>query len=335
MSDFLNKNSLPFVSVLMPVYNSELYLKEAIDSILYQTYTYFEFIIINDGSIDKSEEIIKSYDDSRIIFVANKRNLGIIETLNKGLEFARGKYIIRMDADDYSYPNRFEKQVEYMESNQDIDISGTWFMKTDRSKVSTNPITFEKCKLNLLDTTVLCHPTVILRKKSILQEYLKFNSSAIHAEDYKFWMDAVTAGLKISNLPIVLLRYRIHPMQISTTKRSIQNQTVNNLRIEYAEFFFGELITKNKDIYSQLIAETISDYKLYKEAKKIAFLILKENYKNNQMDKEGLKILLRKHIRVIASRVFSKNKYNFQFVLKAIIDGNFYSKTNVKSYLKV
>ena len=115
------------VTVLMPVYNAEQYLREAIGSILHQTFTDFEFIIINDGSTDRSEEIIKSYTDTRIRYYKNESNLKLIATLNKGFDLAGGKYIARMDADDISLPNRLQLQFELMEKNPEVGLCGTWF----------------------------------------------------------------------------------------------------------------------------------------------------------------------------------------------------------------
>ena len=114
------------VSVVMSVYNSEKYLPEAIESILNQTYTNFEFIIINDGSTDNSLRIIKEYanKDKRII-VISRENKGLIFSLNEGIEVSKGKYIIRMDADDISLPNRLKIQLDFMEKNKDIAICGT------------------------------------------------------------------------------------------------------------------------------------------------------------------------------------------------------------------
>ena len=120
-------------TVLMPVYNAEKYVAEAIDSILNQTFNDFEFLIINDGSTDNSLDIIKSYDDPRITIINNETNLGLSHTLNKGIELARGEYIIRMDADDISLSIRLEKQIEFMDSNQHIGICGSWIQTFDKS----------------------------------------------------------------------------------------------------------------------------------------------------------------------------------------------------------
>ena len=114
----------PKVTVLMPVYNCEKYLRESIESILNQTFKDFEFLIINDGSSDKSAEIVESYNDNRINFVQNEKNIGLAASLNRGLDIAKGEYIARMDADDISLPERLEKQVRFMETNPQIGICG-------------------------------------------------------------------------------------------------------------------------------------------------------------------------------------------------------------------
>jgi glycosyltransferase involved in cell wall biosynthesis len=320
----------PLLSVLMPVYNCETYLAEAIESILTQTYSNFEFIIINDGSTDESKRIIKSYTDDRIHYVENEKNSGLITTLNNGIELAKGQYVLRMDADDFSYPDRFEKQVSFMQINSDIDISGTWFLKSDRVNKNTNPTTFEACKLNLINNSVLCHPSVIFRKDSVINKDLKFKHSALHAEDYQFWVDVVKAGLRISNLPEVLLNYRIHPLQISSAKKDVQKHTVNGIRLDYAKFIFGEIIEQNKEIYIQLIDENIEDYVSYKQVKRFVFILLKLNLIDEKFNQKDLRLLLNKHLRNIVAYILTENKKDFYFLSKIVFDRNFYTKTNFK-----
>ena len=115
---------MPKLSVIMPAYNAEKYIGEAIESILNQTFTDFEFIIIDDGSSDHTADIIKGFHDERIRFIQNEKNSGVANTLNKGLELSQGEYIARMDADDISLPARFEKQVAFMEANPDVAVVG-------------------------------------------------------------------------------------------------------------------------------------------------------------------------------------------------------------------
>jgi len=115
----------PKISVIMSVYNGEKYLREAIESILNQTFRDFEFIIINDGSTDKTSEILSSYNDPRIVIINNKRNIGLTKSLNKGLKMVKGEYIARQDADDVSLPERLERMVNFLDMNRDVGLLGS------------------------------------------------------------------------------------------------------------------------------------------------------------------------------------------------------------------
>ena len=155
----------PRISVLMPAYNSEQYVAESIESILNQTFTDFEFIIINDGSTDNTAKIIDEYAkrDERIKFVNNSKNKGLIGVLNEGLNLARGEYIARMDSDDISLPTRFERQIAYMELHPKCGVLGTWFqMFGNASNIVRHPKRINL--LNLLRDQHVGHPTVMIRK---------------------------------------------------------------------------------------------------------------------------------------------------------------------------
>jgi len=152
----------PEVTVLMSVYNGSKYLAEAIESILHQSYTDFEFLIINDGSTDLSEKIIKSYNDRRINYIKNNENIGLTRSLNKGLCLARGKYIARMDADDISMPDRFKEQVDFMEKNENVVACGTFIelfgIKTGKIKY---PIKDKEIREKFIFNPPLAHPTAV------------------------------------------------------------------------------------------------------------------------------------------------------------------------------
>ena len=169
-----------FISVVMSNYNTPInYLKESIDSVLNQTYSYFEFIIIDDGSTDDSLEFIKSYDDPRIKLIVNEENIGLTKSLNKGLDVAQGEYIARMDPDDTCYPERFEKQIEYMREHPDTIVCGTWANlineKNDITEESWARQTIDdmdKYRINLLfdNKPQIIHPTTFLNNK-LLKDY--------------------------------------------------------------------------------------------------------------------------------------------------------------------
>lgn len=218
----INSIKSPKVTVIMPVYNSEKYLREAIDSILGQTFTDFEFLIFNDGSIDRSAEIIKSYKDPRIIFFDYKKNSGHTGHLNEGIVAAKGKYIARMDSDDISLPHRLKKQVDFMEKNPDFGVCGTQvvIMALSGNYVTSLHLEDKKLRSELFFYNVFAHPSVIMRK-SILKKYnLFYKQDYYPAEDYKMWVD-VSQYSKLGNIPEVMLKYREHPNQITRQDNTV------------------------------------------------------------------------------------------------------------------
>lgn len=213
------------ISVVLPAYNAELYIKEAIDSVLAQTFTNFELIILNDGSTDKTEEIISSYQDSRIVYVKNEQNLGLIGTLNKGMTLAKGKYIARMDADDICFPQRFAKQVDFLEQNQDYVICGTaayrFYDHISDGKAFNPPLNDENIRVRLFFNSAFIHPSVMFHADVIRDHHLRFSDDYKYAEDYFFWMDLLKYG-KGFNLKEKLLYYRV----VETSQTAVGNSNV-------------------------------------------------------------------------------------------------------------
>ncbi|SMN02237.1 Putative N-acetylgalactosaminyl-diphosphoundecaprenol glucuronosyltransferase [uncultured Candidatus Thioglobus sp.] len=200
--------SNPKISVIMPVYNGEKYLKEAINSILNQTFTDFEFIIINDGSTDNTGNIILSYDDERIIYIKNQENLKISKTLNKGIELAKGEYIARMDADDICFPKRLEKQISFMQKNPKVDVCSSWLKIFGyRRRTWRLFLTHDEIKAFLLFGPALIHPGV-LGKRAFFTN-LKYRDKFAGAEDYELWVRGVDK-YTYANIPQVLFKYRLH-----------------------------------------------------------------------------------------------------------------------------
>jgi hypothetical protein len=222
----------PVVSVVMSVYNGERYLREAIESILSQTFTDFEFLIIDDGSTDNSADIIRAYQnhDPRIRLVQNDANIGLTRSLNKGLDLARGTYIARMDADDISLPERFARHVAFMDAHPEIGICGTWaeFFGVTPGGIWRNATDPDEIKSRLFFGQALTHPSVMLRRSTIQSANLYYNSDYVRSQDYELWARA-SRHVRISNVPEVLLRYRLHPRQIGTTH--FHEQVAMNKRI--------------------------------------------------------------------------------------------------------
>ena len=181
----------PKVTVLMSVYNGEEYLREAIESILNQTFEDFEFLIINDGSTDSSRDIVLSYRDPRAKLIDNEVNIGLTRSLNRGLELARGEYIARMDADDVSLAERLEKQVSYLETRPEIGVLGTWVKYIDgygRSiKEMHPPMGPDLIKWSLLFGNRLVHSSVMIQS-AILEQVGTYSNEMIVAQDYDLWV---------------------------------------------------------------------------------------------------------------------------------------------------
>ena len=206
------------LSVVMPVYNREAYLKEAIESILNQSFRDFEFIIVDDGSTDSTPEIIKSYSDSRIKNIRLQQNSGNTVARNTGMKSATGKYIAIMDSDDISVPERFEKQYNFLEKRHEIGIVGGfkkmfapeyWFLQH-------YPVTPEYIKSFLFFKNAVGQPAVMMRRQLIEKYNLYYNESLENMEDYDLWYRAAMQGVKIGCIPECLLYYRLSGSQMSS-----------------------------------------------------------------------------------------------------------------------
>lgn len=248
---------MPKVTVLMPVYNAADYVKEAIDSILNQTFDDFEFLIFNDGSTDSSADIVKSYKDQRIKFYDYAQNQGIVHHLNYGIEIAKGEYIARMDADDISLPRRFEKQVEFMNTNPNVGVCGTWFKIMDSQNEIRHPADNANIRLALLDYCALGHPTVMMRKKLVQEAGMRYEPKFCPAEDYWFWV-FLSGHCELANLPEILLEYRVHQYQISNYRRQEQTRISQDAKRYQIESLLGRVLTDTEMNYCSLMfKETI------------------------------------------------------------------------------
>jgi glycosyltransferase involved in cell wall biosynthesis len=244
---------VPKVTVLMPIYNGEKYLRDAIESILSQTFKDFEFLIINDGSTDSSVKIIESYDDPRIRLVNNESNLKLVLTLNKGLLLSRGEYIARMDCDDISYPKRLELQVKFMDSQTKVGISGTWVetIGDQTGIIFRYPTDSKKIQSRLLFDSPLAHPSVIFRKTFVERFKLKYEVEDLYAEDWSMWQKC-SFIFPISNIPIVLLKYRITEQSMSRSNADKQLNVIKKIHGKNIQALCGEAIDTDIEIHTKL-----------------------------------------------------------------------------------
>ena len=241
------------ISVIMSVYNGEDYISEAIDSVLGQTFTDFELIVINDCSTDKTGEILERYEalDSRVRVYTNETNLRLPSSLNKALSLATGKYVARMDADDICLPDRFEKQYAFMEKNPDVSLSSCRFMTLKNGVISSGGCggrsDNESIKALLLVTNPILHPGIIA-KAEVIRE-LGYDKSFTCTEDMELWSRFVTSNRKIEIQPEYLMIYRLHDKQITGTTRQRQRGEVVAVQKHYCAELLEEMSEELEELY--------------------------------------------------------------------------------------
>ena len=225
------KTTIP-VSVVMCVHNGEKYLKEAVDSILGQTFRGFEFIIINDGSTDKTADILADYEktDNRV-HVHTQENQGLIRARSLGYNLSKGAYIANMDADDISLPGRLREQFKYLEANRDVFVAGVYIEKIDESGKRIVEIKYPSSPgmvgWNMFFYNCLANPAVMIRRE-LIEMAKGYDLAMSHAEDFDLWARA-NFMVKLANIPVVLLKYRIHGDNISFVHTETQSE--NTVRI--------------------------------------------------------------------------------------------------------
>lgn len=300
----------------MPVYNAEHYLSEAIDSILRQSFSDFEFIIFNDGSIDGSAKIIESYNDPRIRFYNYQFNSGHVVHLNEGIRLARGKYIVRMDADDISHPLRLEKQTCFMENHTKIGLCGTWYdIIGEPEKVVTHPIDDQNIRLLLLKQTAFGHPTVMIRSEVLRRGNLWYKHEMIPAEDYQLWVE-VSQFCQLANIPEVLLHYRRHQEQISKKRDIEQDLKAKMVRIYQLEMLFRDkLMEKDYEIWEALIfGYHLEGWNFLEKVSTSIKKLLKANEQNILYDPFALSSMLKNAWKFL---LINSPQYNIHLLLAA------------------
>lgn len=263
----------PTISVVMPVYNGQLYLNEAIESILNQTYSDFEFIIINDGSSDSTESIILSYKDDRIIYL-KQLNSGIGFSLKVGCSLAKGKYIARMDADDISYCNRFKSQVDYLDKNPQIILvsSAVRYIDEEGTDIGRSfPYTSHQAMKKILRiNSPICHPAVMMRKDAYLASGGYKNVRLL--EDFLLWVTLSRYG-KLHNIPTTLLKYRVlensvsHSIPPNENRKLLQFILKNINNGNGNEDYIEEYQRKYEELKTRIVVSTKTQVKRDKTLK--------------------------------------------------------------------
>ena len=223
----------------MPTYNvRHEFLKEAIDSILNQTYKNFELIICDDCSpLGAPDEVIASYNDPRIRYVKNDKNLGIAGNTNKLISLARGEYIAQMDNDDIALPQRLEKTCAYLDAHPEVDYVGGWQEYFPVYKSFKTPLNFGY--LELLQGCPVCHSTLLYRKKTVEKFNLYYNPEYRTAMDYELWSRVLKVA-KMVNLPEVFLKYRWNGENTSVTSNEKQKAEYVKIRQNILDFLCAD-----------------------------------------------------------------------------------------------
>lgn len=256
------------VSVVTSVYNCEEYIAETIQSVINQTFTDWEFIIINDCSKDKSAEIIKSFKDDRIRFYDNDSNQGQCKNLNKGILLAKGEYIARLDHDDICYPDRLKEQVEYMDKHPEVVLCGSWLDTWENGVVSKKECPevkgFDELAFSLyFGSYYLPHSSFMIRKKAMIDNNIWYGDY-LYAEDYDLLHKMLKVG-KIAFIPKSLIIYRIFPEQATQT---YSKELIGNERDEIRCSNIDETDFQYKDILKRALLRNLRTWKDYQQFSK-------------------------------------------------------------------
>lgn len=338
-------NCSPTISVILPAYNAERFLREAIDSILKQTFCDFELIVLNDGSTDRTEEIILSYTDPRIRYIKNDTNLKLIKTLNKGIDLARGKYIARMDADDISLPNRFEKEVAYLEGRPDVavvscfpynmNMEGKLLGKSSYFCV-TRPL---PCKFVSMFEPSICHPICMFRADAI--KSYKYNDSEeyLHIEAYELWNRMFHTGAKGGMIPEFLLYYRDNTSSVCHVHNEAMFDHHLNVLKRSLKDYLGIETERGVGLCIMSRSETenlrnIDEAFQLLDRCKDAFITKEQHIESSDISEIKGWISQRKLAILLTSLLSSHGEYRLKIFLKFICNCNLlFKKQNIK-YIK-
>lgn len=261
----------PKITVLLPVYNCELYIQMAVESILNQTFTDFDFLIIDDASTDATVSILKKFDDSRIQLIQKPVNSGYTNSLNSGLKLAKGEYIARMDGDDISYPERFAKQIAYLETHPEVVVCGTTYKIVGNDKRITLPEHHDAIKIGLLWGNCILHPSVMIRKK-IMDDYsIQYDTTKEPAEDYDMWVRLLAFG-KLHNLHEVLEEYRVYGNQVSQKRAEEQKKNDIATKFQLLQYLEVKWNDNESEFLERQFGKTevvsFNDLKIFKQIQK-------------------------------------------------------------------
>lgn len=281
----------------MPTYNVAPYVKEAIDSVLQQTYHDFELLVIDDCSTDNTVEVVRDIEDPRIRIVQNEKNVGLAENLNRGLSHITTEYVARMDGDDIAEPFWLEKEVAILDANPDIGICSGGFERFGTVKSLVRfPEHHEDCLANMLFECSVIVPTF---RMSLYRDHgLRYSTEAFPAEDYRFWAECLRIT-KMYNIQETLFHYRMHPTQICTARREEQQRKVAQVRRYMLDWLSKDFTEEEKDYYTEqfMTAQIASKQDLH-ERQAFCRKMIEKNRSVGHFDEAALRRRLNKHLTI-------------------------------------
>lgn len=312
------------VTVLMPTYNVAPYVKEAIASVLRQTYRDFELLVIDDCSTDNTVEVVRSIEDPRIRIVQNEENVGLAENLNRGLSHITTEYVARMDGDDIAEPYWLEKEVAVLDNNPDIGICSGGFERFGTVKSLVRfPERHEDCMANMLFECSVIVPTF---RMSLYRDHgLRYSTDAFPAEDYRFWAECLRVT-KIYNIQETLFHYRMHPTQICTARREEQQRKVAQVRRYMLEWLSPDFTEEEAQYYTgQFMEPRINDKQDLIERRAFCEKLIEKNHMARHFNEGALRRRLEKHLTLtlhstICERYFD-NGYSITRYLRYLTGG--------------
>lgn len=244
----------------MPVYNGEKFIRETIDGVLNQTCRNFEFIIVNDGSVDATRQIIGSYHDERIVPLHLATNQGVSNARNTGTDIAKGEFIAFCDADDLYDPDRLKVQLDFLIRNPAVDVCGSYFsvLEDGQEKLIQHPLTDQEIKEHFFTNNCIGQPSV-MGKSAVFRKH-KYNPELQASEDYDLWTRMATAGVVFANVPCPLVKYRLHPAQASKTKGRLLHNTSKIVCTNYTLAYLDNQVISD---YCRLGCMSFADFRKF------------------------------------------------------------------------
>lgn len=338
----------PLVTVLMPCYNAMPFLPEALESMMNQTYRNLEILCINDGSCDETGKVLDEYaaKDARIKVIHNEENIRLIRTLNKGIELAKGEYIARMDADDISFPERIEKELEYMQANPEVDIVSCGVVNINtKGEFVSNKIIRSKSRLANLFASFfyvpIGHPELLIKTEVLRKNPFLYADYVLHTEDYELWSRLLRLGYDLRNIDTPLLYFRINPESVSRKYTDIQNANFVECARRHIEAYSGRLIDiEVMHVVVNRIPEDLSPEYIRRGLRKLKWIrqdfFIKEGNKMSKEIQKETAIVYNTHFFDICVQIFKRTSFrNKVFVVGMLLrNADMFFKKEVRKYIR-